>query len=78
MAFVELRSTWARQGLLIPPTIVDAGFHGNLTFEVVAFRDIAIPLGQPFAHLVFARLTSPATPYRGRYYGQTGITGAKL
>lgn len=31
MAFVELRSTWARSGVILPPTIVDAGFKGTLT-----------------------------------------------
>ena len=34
MAFVELRSTWARSGLILPPTIVDAGFKGNITLEI--------------------------------------------
>ena len=76
MAFVELRSTWARCGLLIPPTIIDAGFSGNLTLEVAAFADMPIPFGERFAHLVFARLTGPADPYRGKYQGQRGVTGA--
>jgi len=29
MAFCELRSTFARLGISIPPTIVDAGFSGT-------------------------------------------------
>jgi len=75
MAFVELRSTWARTGLMLPPTIVDAGFKGNLTLEIAAFATIVIPLGQRFAHLIFAKLTSPSRPYDGKYFGQRGITG---
>jgi dCTP deaminase len=77
MAFVELRSSWARTGLLLPPTIVDAGFHGNLTLEIVAFRDMTVPYGKRFAHLIFAKLTSPSTPYQGKYQGQSGITGPR-
>jgi dCTP deaminase len=75
MAFVELRSTWARSGLLLPPTIVDAGFCGNLTLEIFAARGgIVVPYGQRFAHLIFARLTGPTTPYSGKYQYQTGVT----
>ncbi|MEM1873776.1 MAG: dCTP deaminase, partial [Acidilobaceae archaeon] len=32
---VNLRSTWARTGLYIPSTVVDAGFEGQLTIEIV-------------------------------------------
>ncbi len=77
MAFVQLRSTWARQGVLVAPTIVDAGFHGNLTLEMVFHHPIVIPIGERFIHLVFAKLTSPTDPYRGKYHGQTGITRAR-
>lgn len=76
MAFVEIRSTWARRGLLMPPTIVDAGFHGNLTLEVFAAKTMFIPFGQRFAHLIFARCSGPTTPYRGKYFGQSGVTPA--
>lgn len=74
MAFVELRSTWARKGILIPPTIVDAGFKGNLTLEIVSFAEVRVPYGERFAHLIFGRLTSPNEPYKGKYQGQKGIT----
>ena len=77
MGFVELRSTWARSGILVPPTIVDAGFHGNLTLELVPFSRIRIPYGQRFAHMIFSQLSSPSIPYKGKYQGQRGITKAK-
>lgn len=77
MAFVELRSTWARSGLIIPPTIVDAGFIGNLTLEIVSYRKSLVPYGQRFAHVVFAKMTNPSQPYRGKYNGQEGITEAR-
>ncbi|MDP7976353.1 MAG: dCTP deaminase [Thermoprotei archaeon] len=77
MGFVELRSTWARHGLSIPPTIVDAGFQGTITLEVVNNAPYAIKLspGQRFAHVVFARtLSRVERPYAGYYSGQRGVT----
>lgn len=76
MAFVEIRSTWARSGFFLPPTIIDAGFRGNITLEVLKIGTAEIPIGKPFAHIVFAKLTSPSLPYRGKYDGQRGITPA--
>lgn len=78
MAFVQLRSTWARCGLMLPPTVIDAGFSGQVTLEIVSFREQALPVGQRFAHLIFVRLSSFADPYRGKYQGQAGITHAIL
>lgn len=78
MAFVQLRSTWARQGFFLPPTIVDAGFHGNLTLEILVAGSVPAvrSLGRPFAHLIFAKTSGPCVPYNGKYSGQRGITGA--
>src|SRR5260370_33990424 len=54
MAFVELRSSWARQGFFLPPTIVDAGFKANLTLEMLAFMTHPKDAGRKrFAHLIF-------------------------
>lgn len=78
MAFVELRSSWARQGFFLPPTIVDAGFKGNLTLEMLCYflsPDQAV--GKRFAHLIFAKTSGPCEPYTGKYTGQRGITLAK-
>ena len=77
MAFVGIRSSWARKGFSMPMTIVDAGFRGNLTLEIIRFGDADWPVGERFAHLIFAKLTSPSAPYRGKYDGQRGITGAR-
>ena len=77
MAFVQLRSTWARHGLILPPTVVDAGFQGTITLEVASFGENVLPIGERFAHLIFAKLTSPSEPYRGKYQGQVEITGAR-
>lgn len=79
MGFVELRSTWARTGLMIPPTIIDAGFAGNITLEIVSFNKKlpSVPYGQRFAHVIFAKMTSHGKSYAGKYQNQTGITGPK-
>jgi dCTP deaminase len=76
MAFVGIRSTWARLGFSVPLTIVDAGFRGNLTLEILKFGRTPPPVGEPFAHLIFAKMTSPSAPYRGKYDQQSGITEA--
>ncbi len=80
MAFVELRSSFARTGLTMPPTIIDAGFEGNVTLEIHGSSfPIKIYRGQRFAHVIFARTLSPVErPYRGRYQGQRGVTLPKL
>jgi len=79
MAFVELRSSWARRGFLLPPTIVDAGFNGNLTLEILACgkEHPALAVGKRFAHLIFAKTSGPCIPYGGKYSNQSGITGAR-
>jgi len=76
MGFVEIRSTFARLGLLIPPTIIDGGFEGQITIELLSTSfPVKIPVGARFLHVVFAKLTTPVTkPYRGKYQGQRGVT----
>ncbi len=80
MGFVELRSTFARLGIMMPPTIIDGGFEGQITIEVLSTSfPIAIPIGTRFLHVVFAKLTTPVSrPYSGKYQGQRGATLPKL
>ena len=76
VGFVELRSTWARHGLSMPPTIIDAGFRGTITLEVSNNAPYSIKLNPSmrFAHIIFIRTNSRVTgAYRGRYQGQRGI-----
>ncbi|MCS7105173.1 MAG: dCTP deaminase [Thermofilaceae archaeon] len=72
---IELRSTFARLGLSIPPTVVDAGFEGQITLEVHggAFP-VILKRGVRFAHIVFYKVEGEPVPYRGRYQGQRGVT----
>ena len=80
MAFCELRSTFARLGISIPPTIVDAGFSGNLTIELLGgSAPVQLYPGIRFLHVVFAKLSTPVKkPYRGKYYKQSGVTIPKI
>ncbi|MBP1357556.1 MAG: dCTP deaminase [Sulfolobus sp.] len=80
MAFVNLRSSFARLGLFIPPTIVDAGFRGQVTIEVVGSSfPIKLKKGTRFIHLIFARTLTPVeNPYQGKYQGQRGVTLPKF
>ncbi len=75
MGFVNLRSSYARIGLSIPPTIIDANFEGELTIELVGGEfPVKLYAGDRFLHVVFAKLSSPVDkPYSGRYQGQRGV-----
>ncbi len=76
MGFVELRSTWARHGLFMPPTIIDAGFAGNITLEVFNSSRFPILLKPKvrFAHVIFATtLNRVRNAYKGAYLNQKGI-----
>ncbi len=79
VGFVNLRSTFARLGLLIPPTIIDAGFEGEITIEVVGSEfPVRVRKGMRFIHVVFGRTMSTVEkPYRGKYSGQSGVTPPK-
>jgi len=79
MAFVNVRSTWARHGFFLPPTIVDAGFEGQLTLEIMYMGSKTISIcGERFGHLIFSQLSSPAIPYAGKYQHQSGVTLPRL
>ncbi|MGC8572227.1 MAG: dCTP deaminase [Candidatus Micrarchaeia archaeon] len=79
MAFVNLKSSIARMGISVPPTIVDAGFEGNITIEVIGSKfPIRLKENLRFIHLIFARTLTPVEhPYKGKYQGQKGVTLTK-
>lgn len=82
VGIVELRSTWARHGFSMPPTIIDAGFRGTVTLEVInnAPYKIALMPNTRFAHIVFIKATnSVETSYsKGSYSGQSGVRLPKV
>ena len=60
----------------MPPTIIDAGFKGTITLEVINNAPYAIKLRpkQRFAHVIFVKLQNrTGNTYSGFYKGQRGI-----
>ena len=80
VGLVTLRSTFARLGLVMPPTVVDPGFCGQLTLELynASRSTIMVRRGQRLVQLVLMITTSPSEPYSGRYQHQTGVTLPRL
>ncbi len=77
VGLVNLRSTYARKGLVIPPTVVDAGYKGRLT---LAIRGAPYPLrvafGERIWHLVLVESHKASRPYSGKYQGSLGLVAA--
>ncbi|MEM1515338.1 MAG: dCTP deaminase [Candidatus Bathyarchaeia archaeon] len=71
IGFCNIRSTWARTGLIIPLTVVDPGFEGQLAIEIynATKQPIKITREERFLHLILAKCQG-AIPYKGRYQGQ--------
>jgi dCTP deaminase len=72
---IGVRSTFARLGVSIPPTLIDAGFEGELTIEIHggAFP-VVLRKGMRFAHVAFYRIEGEPVRYLGKYLGQRGVT----
>lgn len=79
MAFCQLRSTFSRAGVSIPPTVVDAGFEGILTIQISGGPfPVKIPVKTRFLHLVFAELKTPLiTGYDGKYKHDNAVAPPK-
>jgi dCTP deaminase len=80
IGFCEIRSTFARMSLSIPPTVVDAGFEGQLTIELIGGNfPIKLYYGEKIIHIIFHKLLTPSSsPYSGKYQKQKGLTLPKL
>ena len=79
---VTAKSTYARCGLGTPPTVLEAGWHGNLVLEFSNHTSNSIRLyaNSGAAQILFFQGEEPETSYadrKGKYQGQTGITLAK-
>ena len=71
-AIVHDKSSWARRGLSVFNTVIDAGFFGGLTLELVYHgrERMHIPAGSGIAQVLFHR-TSINAKYEGKYSGQS-------
>lgn len=81
MGSLYCKSTLARMGLILPPTIIEPGWEGNLVVEIFNCCPFPIRLhaDMGIGQIVFYELDQDTSkPYDGKYQGQTGITCAKL
>jgi dCTP deaminase len=71
VGIVHDKSTWARQGLSVFNTVVENGWCGWLTLELVYHgrKDLHIPAGAGIAQVVFHE-TSRFASYDGKYQNQ--------
>jgi dCTP deaminase len=74
VAQVNLRSTFARLGFLIPGTVVDAGYKGRLTLQVHSPPcPTSLARGERLWHLLFFEAYPVAKAYKGRYQESDGL-----
>lgn len=68
---VHDKSTWARRGLSVFNTVIEPGWKGFLTLELVYHgeEELIIPAGSGIAQVIFHRTQQPAF-YSGKYQGQ--------
>ena len=68
---VHDKSTWARQGLSVFNTVIEPGWKGFLTLELVfhGSSQLCIPAGAGIAQVVF-HSTSVRSSYSGKYQNQ--------
>lgn len=67
------KSSLARQGLCVLNTVIEPGWRGFLTLELLYHGpgQFSLPAGAPIAQIIFMRLDSPTDqPYEGKYQDQ--------
>lgn len=69
---VHDKSTWARRGLSVFNTVIEPGWRGWLTLELVYYGHgtLHIPAGAGIAQVLFHHLEWPADYGNGKYQGQ--------
>lgn len=68
---VHDKSTWARRGLSVFNTVIENGWKGFLTLELVYHGegDLVIPAGAGIAQVIFHETMAKAA-YSGKYFNQ--------
>lgn len=75
VAFIGLRSTYSRLGLSMPFGVIESGFKGQLTLEVIGGPfPLKIYSGDRLFHVIFTVTTSSSKVYKGKYQNQKGAT----
>lgn len=71
VGIVHDKSTWARRGLSVFNTVIEPGWNGFLTLELVfhGSEPLHIPAGAGIAQVIFHKIAHPAA-YTGKYQSQ--------
>jgi dCTP deaminase len=71
VGIVHDKSTWARRGLSVFNTVIESGWKGFLTLELIyhGWKPLRIKAGSGIAQVIFHEVTCPVT-YTGRYQDQ--------
>lgn len=71
VAIVHDKSTWARRALSVFNTVIEPGWKGYLTLELVyhGCKKLHIPAGSGIAQVLFHLVQEPAN-YNGKYQNQ--------
>lgn len=71
VAIVHDKSTWARRGLSVFNTVIEPGWRGYLTLELVyhGWKPLRVPAGSGIAQVIFHAIEVPAW-YQGKYQDQ--------
>lgn len=80
MAYLFLRSSLTREGIVGGFAVVDPGFSGQLTFHFHNLGEevVKVEKGEPIVQIVFHKLgTVAGMSYSGRYQESIGIVESK-
>ena len=80
LGIVHDKSSFARRGMSVFNTVIEPGWRGFLTLELVNLGREPIELfaGQGIAQVIFHQLDRPTEPYEGKYQDQEwGPQGAR-
>ncbi|WP_292137500.1 dCTP deaminase [Mesorhizobium sp.] len=71
VGIVHDKSSWARRGLSVFNTVIEPGWEGYLTLELVyhGWRPLRIPAGAGIAQVIFHEVAE-LVAYTGKYQGQ--------
>lgn len=72
LGVVHDKSTWARQGISVFNTVIEPGWEGYLTLEIVfnGTTPLTIPAGAGIAQILFHEVKIPVE-YTGKYQNQS-------
>jgi dCTP deaminase len=79
-AYMHIRSSLAREGIIGSFAVVDPGFRGQLTLNLhnVSDKEVTLHEGERIVQIVFHRLGSAANKgYSGSYQNSKGIVSSK-